>query len=107
MLMRPPNGGVDDQVFEVGTFHQCTEDTFPNAVPGPATEALEHAVPVAEHGRQVAPRRTGPRDPKHRVDEQTIVRAMPALITFLTPHEILDAQPLRVRQFPPNQDRPP
>ena len=56
------NGGVDDQVFEVGTFHQCTEDTFPNAVPGPATEALEHAVPVAEHGRQVAPRRTGPRD---------------------------------------------
>jgi hypothetical protein len=53
--------------------------------------------------RQGAPAR----DPEHRIDEQTIVLAMPSLITLFTRNEMFDPSPLLVRQSSPNQDRPP
>jgi hypothetical protein len=31
MLVRPHNGGIDDQVFEVRMFAQLGEKLFPNA----------------------------------------------------------------------------
>ena len=52
MLVGAHDGGVDDQVFEIGVFHQRVEDAFPNALLGPAAEALENAVPVAKRWRQ-------------------------------------------------------
>jgi len=101
------DGGVDDQVFEVGTFHQRIEDAFPNALLGPAAKALENAVPGAEHWWQIAPGRTRTRDPQHSIDKQTIVLAVPPSVSLLTRNKPFDAPPLRVRQFSPNQDRPP
>jgi hypothetical protein len=43
----------------------------------------------------------------HCIDKQTVVLAVPAFVAFLTWNKPLDAQPLRIRQFSPNQDRPP
>ena len=107
MLVGAHDGGVDDQVFEVRAFHQRIEDAFPNALLGPAAEALENAVPMAKRWWQITPRRTRTRDPQHSVDKQTIVLAMPALVAFLTWNKMLNPPPLPVRQFSPNQDRPP
>ena len=101
------DGGVDNQVFKVRIFDQRIENAFSHAVLGPAAEALENAVPVAEHGRQIAPGRTRTRDPQHSVDKQTIVLAVPPFVSFLTRNKTFNAPPLRVRQFSPNQDRPP
>ena len=103
MLVGAHDGGVDDQVFEVRAFHQRIEDAFPNALLGPAAEALENAVPMAKRWWQITPRRTRTRDPQHSVDKQTIVLAMPALVAFFTRNKMLDPQPLSVRQFPPNK----
>ena len=107
MLVGAYDGGVDDQIFKVRTFYQRIEDTFPNALLGPAAKALENTVPVAKQWRQIAPGCTRTRDPEHRIDKQTIVLAVPAFVTFLTRNKPLDAPPLRIRQFSPNQDRPP
>ena len=99
MLVGAYDGGVDDQIFKVRTFYQRIEDTFPNALLGPAAKALENTVPVAKQWRQIAPGCTRTRDPEHRIDKQTIVLAVPAFVTFLTRNKPLDAQPLRIRQF--------
>src|SRR3712207_9517318 len=40
-----------------------------------AAEPLEHAVPVAEPARQVAPGRSRPHAPQHRLQEQAVVLA--------------------------------
>ena len=107
MLVGAHDGGVDDQVFEVGIFDQRMENTFPSALLGPAAEALENAVPVAERWRQIAPRRARTRDLQHRIDKQTIVVAVPPFVSLLTRNKPFDALPLRVRQFSPNQGRLP
>jgi len=107
MLVRPHDGGVDDKVFEVGIFNQGIEKTLPNALLCPSAEALEYAVPVAKLSRQIAPRCSGANQPKHSVDEQPVVLAVPPFVTFLTWNERFDAPPLRIRKCPPNQDRPP
>ena len=82
MLVGAHDCGVDDQVLEIGAFNQRVEDAFPNALLGPATEALENAVPVAKRWRQIAPWRACTRDPEHRVDEQAIVFAVPSLVSL-------------------------
>jgi hypothetical protein len=76
-------GGIDDQVFEVRIFTQLGEKPLPDALFGPPPETSEHAVPVAKLFGQVAPRRAGTDQPQHRINEQTIVRAVPALVAFL------------------------
>ena len=40
-------------------------------------------------------------------NKQTIVLAASSLVAFLARHKMFDASPLLVRQFSPNQDRPP
>jgi hypothetical protein len=39
--------------------------------------------------------------------EQAVVVAVSSLVALFTRNKLLDARPLRVREFPPNQDRPP
>jgi len=107
MLVRPDDGGVDDQVFKVWIFEQRIENTFPSALLGPSAKALEHAVPLAELIRQVSPGRSRARQPNHRIDEKAIVLAVPSFVPFLTWNKPLDAPPLRIAKFAPNQDRPP
>jgi hypothetical protein len=94
MLVRAHDGGVDDQVFEVRVFDQRGENTLPNALLGPPPKALEYTVPVAEFGWQVAPWRAGASQPKHGVDEQAIVIAVPPFVAFLTRNKSLDVPPL-------------
>jgi hypothetical protein len=94
MLVGAHDGGVDDQVFEVGIFHERIEDAFPSAFLGPAAEALENTVPVAERRRQIAPRCARPREPEHSIDEETIVIAVPPFVSLFTRNKPLNAQPL-------------
>jgi hypothetical protein len=47
---------VDDQVLEVGIIRHRLEDAPPHAFVAPAAEATEHAAPLAEDLRKVAPR---------------------------------------------------
>jgi hypothetical protein len=107
MLVRPHNGGIDDQVFEVWIFAQLGEKTLPNAFSCPSPETPEHTVPFAKLIGQITPRRSGADQPQHSIDEQAVVLAVPPLITFLARNKRFDALPLRVCQFSPNQDRPP
>src|SRR6267143_1393233 len=58
VLMRPLDGGVDDQVLKVRVFDQRVENTRPNALLGPPTEACENTVPFAKLVRKVAPWRS-------------------------------------------------
>ena len=105
MLMCAHDGGIDDQVFEIWIFYQRIEKTLPNALLGPSSETLEHAIPVAELFRQIPPRCPGASDPENRIDEQTIILAVSSFVSFLTRNKMLDAPPLRARKFSPNQDR--
>ena len=107
MLMRADDGGVDEQIFEIWIFGQGFEKTLPYALLGPSSEALELAVPIAELGWQVAPRRPRASNPEDGIDEQTIVRAVSSFVAFFARNKLFDARPLRVFEFPPNQDRPP
>src|SRR6516164_8356697 len=91
----------------IGVFDQRIENTLPNALLGPSAETLEHAVPVAELFRQIAPGCAGASEPEHRIDEKAIVLAVPSFVSFFTCNKLLDAPPLRARKFSPNQDRPP
>ena len=53
--MRPHDGGVEDQVFEVRVYAQRGEKTLPNAFLSPPAETPEDAVPFAELFGQVTP----------------------------------------------------
>jgi hypothetical protein len=46
----------------------------------PMSEPLEHRVPVAKDLRQVAPRAACPRDPQHRLEEQSRVPSCSARV---------------------------
>jgi hypothetical protein len=105
MLMRPPDGRVDDQVFEVRIIGQGLEKTLPNPGPRPAPEAPVDTVPRAEVSGQIAPRRAGARDPQDGIDKQPRVCARATGIALLAGNQRRNPRPLRVAQQPPNQDR--
>jgi hypothetical protein len=107
MLVRPHDGGVDDRVLKVRVFDQRVENTRPNALLGPPTEACEDTVSFAKLVRQIAPWRSGASRPKHGIDEKPIVIARPPSVASLTRYKPFDPPPLPVREFPPNQDRLP
>jgi hypothetical protein len=46
MLMRPNDGGIDDQIFEVRVIGHRLEYPPPNTLDAPSTEAPKHAVPI-------------------------------------------------------------
>jgi len=107
MLVRPHNGGIDDQVFEVRIFTELGEKSLPDALLGPSSETFEHAVPLTELFGQIAPWRASTDQPQDSIDEQTIVLAVASLIAFLAWNKWFNSLPLSVRQRPPNQDRSP
>jgi hypothetical protein len=59
VLMRPDDGRVDDDVFEVGIVRLGVEKIPPHPILRPPREASEHTVPFAEYRRQVTPWRHG------------------------------------------------
>jgi len=105
--MGADDGGVDDEVFVVWTFTQLIENTLPNAAPGPSSEPLEHAVPVAELSGQIAPGRPRAGNPQNAIDKTAVVFSVPPLIAFFTRTKRLYPRPLRVAQISPNQARLP
>jgi hypothetical protein len=54
--MRPDDGGIDNQIFEVRVIGHRLEYPPPNTLGAPSAEAPEYAVPVPE--RQGEPVRT-------------------------------------------------
>src|SRR6187431_887441 len=59
--MRPDDGGIDDQIFEVRVIGHRLEDPPPNTLDAPSTEAPEHAVQspnASGRSRQGEPVRT-------------------------------------------------
>jgi hypothetical protein len=105
VLVRSDDRCVNHDVLEVGIICQDFEKTLPNSFARPTIEAHEHAVPASKLRRQVAPRRTGPQNPKHRIDEQPIVLARTTFVPFLTRNQTRDTLPLTPREFASNQDR--
>src|SRR5260221_7469806 len=57
VLMRPDDGGIDDQIFEVRIIGHRLEYPPPDTLDAPSTEAPEHAVPDSKRLRKVTPRR--------------------------------------------------
>lgn len=106
MLMRPDDGGVDHDIFEVGIISHCGEQSIPYAVFGPTRESDEHAVPIAKNLRQIPPRRASSRQPKHCLKKQTIVFASSAGVTFLAGKVRLYPVPLVVLQNQTNPGQP-
>src|SRR5258708_11961539 len=97
MLVRPHDGGVDDQVLKVRVFDQRVENTRPNALLCPPTEAGEDTVPFAKLVRKVAPWRSGASRPKHGIDEKPIVIARPPPVDLLTRYKPIGPPALPVR----------
>ena len=101
--MDPDDRAVDHDVFEVGVLGQPIEKTLPCALPGPSPEARVNAVPLAELVGQVAPRRSGTRDPQNRFDKKPIVLSAPTRVTDLARQIRGDPCPLFIAQDFPNQ----
>jgi len=64
----------------------------------PIAVSLEHRVPLAEAGRQIAPRSAGPDNPQHRLDKPPVVSPAPPGVRRLAQAVRLHRRPLRVGQ---------
>jgi|SRR5450755_986148 hypothetical protein len=71
--MRPDDGGIDDQIFEVRIIGLCLEDPPPNTLDASSTEAPKHAVPISKRLRKITPGRARTHDPQHTFHEHPIV----------------------------------
>jgi hypothetical protein len=98
MLVRPDNRRVEQQGLQVGQANRLKQ-SFPNAALRPPIEALIHRIPLAVALGQIPPWGAGPGNPNDSVDKPTIVFAVSAWISFLAWQEVLDQNPLLVREF--------
>ena len=69
MTMDFDDCAVDHRVFHVGITRKRLEKPLKNPGFCPVTIALEHRVPLAKPGRQIAPRRTRARNPQHTLNK--------------------------------------
>ena len=91
LLLRPPR--VDARIVAIGLHGQRFAYTLPNARPSAhRRKRWNWLFRLAEFGRKIAPWRSCPRDPKHRVDEQAIVFARSALVTVFTRNTLFHAR---------------
>lgn len=105
--MRLADGGIDKDVFEVRVLAQRFEKILPNPGNRPAPEARVDRAPIPQLRRQVTPRRCASRQPKDRVEEQSIVGTGPSTIPLFAWNQGRDDRPLPVCQSPPAQERLP
>jgi len=80
------------------------QDHIPNATVGPPPKLSKDRIPVAEFLRQIAPRRAGSHQPKHRVENATVIARR---TTATSDQERLEIRPLIVGHQSANQGRPP
>jgi hypothetical protein len=93
------DGGVDHSVFHVGIVADSIEQPFPDICLHPVAEPREHAVPVAERARQIAPGTASAGDPQHRLHKQPVILAATPGIARLAKTQRLHLRPLGVRQY--------
>jgi len=96
--MRPNNGGIDDQIFEVRIIGHRFEDAPPNTFDAPSTEASEHAVPIPERLWKITPGGTRTYDPQHAFYEHPVVAPRRALLVRPTYDQRRHPLPRRVAQ---------
>src|SRR3954464_9987032 len=93
LLMDGDDRAIDHRGFEIRFSGQGLEDALKNHRPHPAAEAREHAVPMAELGRQVPPGQSCPGTPQHGFEKQPVVLRRHATIRFLARQQSLDLRP--------------
>src|SRR3954454_143104 len=101
LLMDGDDRAIDHRVFEVGFAGQGLEDTVKNLRPRPAAEPREHAVPMAELGRQITPGQPRPDTPQHGFEKQPVVPRRHATIRFLARQQSLNLLPDGVAENEP------
>src|SRR3954469_12504039 len=103
-LLHPARGGglddvrVDQGIFQVGIVRDGVEQPLPDVRLHPIAEAREHAVPVPERGRQIAPGTARADHPQDGLDKQAVVLAASPRITGLAQTTRLHLRPLGVGQ---------
>lgn len=101
MLVGADDGGIDDQIFEVGIIGQTGEHPLPSAFCTPSAETAESAVPIAEFRGQIAPRRARANDPEHRFNKHPVVAARGAALAVRSDDRLTNTRPMIVAQHKP------
>ncbi|WHZ28845.1 MAG: hypothetical protein OJF51_003643 [Nitrospira sp.] len=86
--------GVDHQPFVIRLVDQTLKKFLPDARIAPSDKATMRIAPSAISRRQVAPGRTGPQNPEHRIDKQAVILGHAAPGAF-APRQ-MRLQPLQV-----------
>jgi hypothetical protein len=105
-MMSPNDGRIDHLQSRIAgaASGQCLQDHIPDATIGPSPRLPKDRVPVAELLRQIAPRRTGSHQPKHRVEHAAMIARLTA---DATDQERFKIRPLIVGHQSANQGRSP
>jgi hypothetical protein len=105
-MMRPNDGRIDhlQRRIACAASGECLQDHVPQAAIGPSPELPKDRIPVTEFLRQVAPRRAGPHQPKHRVEHAAMIARRTAAPMD---QESFEIRPLIVGHQSANQGRPP
>ena len=98
MLVRPDDGAVDDEPFQVGIL-EGVEDPAPDSLLGPPVEPSPGAIPVAEALGEVTPGGTGLADPQYSVDEKSVILGGHTNMSVLAGQQVLDVSPAFVRDL--------
>ena len=73
MAVNLDDGGIYHGVFAVGIGIEGLKDLGENPAFNPTAVTLEHAVPVAKFGRQIAPWAAGTDNPQDGFDKETVI----------------------------------
>lgn len=98
VLVGPDRRRIEHEPLQVRLL-QRFEDGLPAPLLCPAVEALENGVGLAVPFGQVLPRRAGARDPKHGVDERTVVLSVAAGVARLARKQRFYALVIGVRDL--------
>src|SRR5260221_11888899 len=96
VLMSTHDGGVDHHVLVVVIAGQQLENTVENPALRPSAETLMDRFPVAETLGQIPPGTSSPKAIENRFDEQSIIFAGAAHVSFTPMQNVLDQLPLVV-----------
>ena len=88
-------------------FVQGVDHQFEQAGFRPTAELLVDRVPRAEMLVEIAPRRTGPRDPEDAVENLPVILRRPPTLAAPYDNQRFEKRPFLIRHQPANQDRLP
>jgi hypothetical protein len=105
-MMSPNDGRIDhlQRGITCVASGERFQDHIPDATVGPSPKLPKDRIPIAEFLRQIAPRRTGSHEPKHRVEHAAMIARRTAAATD---QERFEIRPLIVGHQSANQGRSP